>query len=94
MSAEDLGRLFASQDHVARWRAERENASARLELALSAESISFLLSQHDPVHRIGMDREALRVLLSFVRHHDKHRLAREVDALLEGAAYQSRNTAP
>ena len=78
MSANDLGMLFAADEEVRRWTAERENASARLELARTKASRSFLLSQYEPIHGLGIDREALRILLSFTAHHDKSRLQREV----------------
>lgn len=78
MSAGDLGALFSAQGEVARWRAERENASARLELARAKESRAFLLSQHEPLASLGIDREVMRKLLSFTAHHDKERLLREL----------------
>jgi len=62
--------------------AERENVEARLDLALTRECCALLLSQHDPVHSLGMDREALKVLLDFTRHHDPARLWRECEAIL------------
>lgn len=74
----DLQELFMTQEQVARWKAERENASARLELAQARSCCAYLLSQHDPVHSLGIDREALRILLHFISHHDKGRLAREI----------------
>lgn len=82
MAADDLGRMFSANEQVARWRAERENATARLELAQASEARAFLLSQYEPVNRLGIDREALRVLLAFTAHHDKARLDREVTAFL------------
>jgi hypothetical protein len=83
MANNDLGNLFTSHDHVKRWTAERENASARLQLARQAEAINILLSQHEPIHSLGIDREALRVALDFIIHGDKHRLNREVAKHLE-----------
>jgi hypothetical protein len=77
----DLGRLFSAHDKVERWTAERENATARLELARRDENAAFILSQHEPVATLGMDREALRVLLDFLYHGDKARLNRAVSAL-------------
>lgn len=74
----DLGSLFSAQAEVRRWRAESENASARLELARVRESIAFLISQHEPVASSGVDREKLRHLLSFVQHHDVARLGRDL----------------
>lgn len=80
-NAHDLADLFAATDRIARWTAERENATARLELARAAEARAYLLSQHEPVASLGIDRNVLRVLLAFTAHHDKARLAREVAAL-------------
>ncbi len=79
----DLARLFSSHEQVARWRAESENASARLDLALTREASAFLLSQYEPVNKLGVNREPLRVLLAYLAHHDKKRLEREVAAYLE-----------
>lgn len=78
MSAGDLGALFSAQGDVARWRAERENACARLELACACESRAYLLSQHEPLASLGIDREVMRKLLAFTAHHDKDRLRREL----------------
>lgn len=81
MSANDLGRLFSAHEQVKRWTAERENASARLELAQIRERSAHLLSQHEPVASLGLDREALRVALNFLAHGDLHRLGREHEEL-------------
>jgi hypothetical protein len=64
----DLRSLYVAQDRVARWSAESENASARLELARMEERMAYLISQHEPVHSLQIDREVLRTLLTFVRH--------------------------
>ena len=77
----DLGRLYAAQDRVRRWSAERENAEARLSLARADEARARLLSQHEPVASLGIDREVLRVLLAYTVHHDEKRLARELTTL-------------
>jgi len=81
----DLTNLFDSHTHVARWTAERENASARLDLARASEARAYLISQHEPIHSLGIDRNVLRVLLHFTAHHDKARLTRELAALKESA---------
>lgn len=77
----DLERLFKEQDQVARWRAEVENATARLQIARMNEHCAYLMSQYDPVHSFGLDRDRLRLLLDYVRHGDLARLAREHEAL-------------
>lgn len=86
--SEDLQRLFSGHESVRRWRAEKENADARLELALAAEARAFLLSQYEPVNKIGIDREALRVLLSFIGHHDTARLMRDVETYIGGGRHE------
>ena len=83
MSAGDLDQLFDSQERVRRWTAERENASARLQLARIDEACAFLLSQHEPVASSGVDRPSLRVFLSFIKHGDEARLARDLHELKE-----------
>lgn len=78
----DFGMYPSNTDAARRWTAERENAGAQLELALTRECCRLLVSQCDPVHSLGIDRDALKVLLDFVQHHDTHRLRRECEALL------------
>ena len=58
---------------------------SKLELARTRECCALLLSQHDPVYSLGVDRARLKVLLDFVRHHDPARLRRECEALLPKA---------
>ena len=81
----DLAQLFSAQEVVRRWKAERENAEARLELARAAESRAVLLSGHEPVHSMGINRESLRALLAFTVHHDQGRLDRDLAAIELGA---------
>ncbi len=78
----EFGMYPNNNNEVRRWLAEGENASARLELARMRECCRLLVSQHDPVHSLGIDRVALSVLLDFVQHHDTNRLRRECEALL------------
>jgi hypothetical protein len=77
-SVTDVVRQMMARDDVARWRAESENASARLELAKHKQNISDLLAQHQPVDELGIDRDKLRLLLLFVLHGDMNRLKREM----------------
>ena len=74
----DLCSLFMREETTRRWRAERENASARLELALIYEHIAYLISQHEPVASLGIDRNELRAILAYIHHGDINRLKREV----------------
>lgn len=77
-----FGMCPSNNNEVLRWRAEKENAEARVQLALSKECCKLLMSQSDPVNSLGIDREALGVLLSFTQHHDTARLRREAEAYL------------
>ena len=81
----EFGMYPSNNDTVRRWMAEYENASAQLELARTRECCALLLSQHDPVYSLGVDRARLKVLLDFVLHHDPARLRRECEALLPKA---------
>lgn len=75
----DLLDLYRAHDSVSRWKAERENADARLQLARHEECIAHLLSQHEPVASLGLDREKLRFALDYIRHGDLKRLLREIE---------------
>lgn len=79
-------RANSASDRIDRWRAERENASARLQLAERDRAAALLVSQHEPVHSLGIDRNALRVLLAYVSHGDAPRMQRELAALKEPTA--------
>lgn len=80
----EFGMYPSNTDAARHWTAARENATARLELARTRECCSLLVSQHDPVFSLGIDRAALKVLLSFVQHHDTARLRRECETLIAG----------
>lgn len=73
----DITALLRTEGDVRRWQAESENASARLEISRMHRNIAYLISQHEPVNSLGVDREKLRALLGFVRHGDLKRLERE-----------------
>lgn len=75
----DLIVLFQEQDRVKRWKAEVENANAQLQIARMNEHCTYLISQHEPVASLGLDRERLRLVLSYVRHGDLKRLDREFE---------------
>ena len=77
----DLGTLLMKQETTRRWRAEHENAGARLDLAGWDERMAQLISQHNPVASMGLDRERLRLLLDYIRHGDMQRLDRELVSL-------------
>jgi hypothetical protein len=65
------------EEAVRRWRAENENSSARLEIASARRNCALLLSQHDPVAKLGIDREKLRAVLAYVWHGDVARMERD-----------------
>lgn len=77
----EFGMYPSNSDAARRWAAECENAGAQRELALTRECCKLLVSQYDPVHSLGIDRAALKVLLDFVQHHDPQRLRRECEQL-------------
>lgn len=76
------GMYPTNYDDVRRWKAEKENADARLELAITKHCIDLLISQYNPVEMLGIDRNKLNVLLSFLKHHDADRLCRECTSLM------------
>ena len=77
----DLAVLFSRQDQEARWKAEVENATARLEIARINKHCAYLISQHEPVAGLGLDRERLRLVLDYIRHGDLSRLTRDFEKL-------------
>lgn len=82
----DFNNYMSAQAETRRWIAERENASARLELAGIRERCAMLLSQHQPVQKMDLSREKLRLVFAFLNHGDVHRLDREID--LQAGAQQ------
>lgn len=78
----DFGMYPSNTDAARRWYAERENATARLELERTRECCRLLISQSEPVLSLGIDRDALKILLAFVQHHDTARLRRECETFL------------
>ena len=78
--SDNLINLFRAEEAVERWRAERENASARLKLAEMRKNIALLISRYEPVYSTGIDRKKLQHLLAFIEHGDLKRLAREQEA--------------
>lgn len=81
--ANNLENLFRAEASIRRWTAERELASAKLELARQERARAYLISQYDPVEALGVDRRRLRVLLDFVAHGDDGRLLREAGAVVQ-----------
>ena len=75
----DLSRLFHNQDITRRWSAENDNASARLQLAQRDERMSYLISQHEPLAKMDLDREKLRLLFHYIKHGNMDRLERDLN---------------
>ena len=73
----DLSLLFKAEERVRHWKAEAENASARLDMALMERNMRYLISQHEPVASLNIDREKLRHILSYIEHGDVNRLIRD-----------------
>ena len=63
----DFTRMQAHIEEQRRWRAECENAGARLELAQIKARLAEVLSQHQPVADLKLDRDDLRVVIDYVR---------------------------
>lgn len=79
--------MYPSNDvSVQRWNAERENATARMELERIRACCQLIISQHDPVASLGLDRDRLAVVLNFVRHGDTARLRRDCAAIISSSA--------
>ena len=76
----DLQRLFSAQDKTARWKAEMENATARLELARIEERSAYLISQAEPVNNLLINRGQLKAVLSYLHHGNLNRLKEETEA--------------
>jgi hypothetical protein len=73
----DFAKLMIDEEAVRRWTAEHDSAGAHLEIAQARRNCSFLISQHDPVAKLGIDREKLRAVLAYVWHGDLGRLERD-----------------
>ena len=73
----DFQNYMTAQVEVQRRIADRDAADAKLQLARQSCNAMMLLSQHEPLRGLGLDREKLRHVLSFIKHGDLARLARE-----------------
>ena len=74
----DLELLFKAEEKVARWIAEYNYASAQLTLAKARRNMRYLISQHEPLSSLGVDRDKLRIIFSYVEHGNTVRLKNEV----------------
>ena len=75
----DLALLFKADEKVSRWTAERNYASAKLDVELMNRNMRYLISQYEPLCYIGVDRNKLRIIFSYVNHGDLKRLKREIE---------------
>lgn len=79
----DLGKLLNCQETSARYLAELGRASARLELAKVDEHCAYLISQHEPIASLDINREQLRLVLRYIKYGDMDRLVRSFKLLKE-----------
>lgn len=63
----DFAHYMRSKEKTKRCYAEYNAASIALDSACMEERIAELLSQHEPAASIGIDREKMRQVLSYVR---------------------------
>lgn len=75
---DDLALLFKAEERVLRWKAERNYATAELDIALIEKNMRYLISQYEPLNSLKIDREKLRGLFSYIKHGDLARLEREI----------------
>lgn len=77
----DLSEFFNKEEISRRWKAETENASARYELALINEREARLISQHDPLAKLNINRDHLRLVFAYLHHGNLSRLNKEIEEL-------------
>lgn len=63
----DFSRYMNAKEITARHRAQRDAASAGLDLAIMRERCAEVLSQHEPINTLGLDRDAVRRLVFFIQ---------------------------
>lgn len=66
MDPHAFSRYMQAKETTARRRGEREAASAQLELALVRERCAEVLSQHEPINALGLDRDAVVKLVRYI----------------------------
>lgn len=89
----DLELLFKAEDKVTRWIAERNYASAQLDLATMRRNMRCLISQHEPLNSIDIDRDKLRIIFSYIEHGNATGLVNEIRNLENGKRKESENLA-
>ena len=75
----DLELLFKAEEEVAKWKAERNYTTARLEIATMRKNMRYLISQHEPLNSSDIDREKLRYIFSYIEHGSILRLRKEIE---------------
>lgn len=65
-TGQEFGRFMAAQAETRVARAEYNSASRALDLALIRERCAEVISQHQPVAALGLDRDALAKVLTYV----------------------------
>lgn len=63
----DFSEYQNAKEITRRYRAEREAADARLDKAMMQERMAELISQHEPVASMGIDRDKLREAILYIR---------------------------
>lgn len=64
---QDFNRYMSAQETTRRYRAERNAASAHVDAAEMRERCAQVMSQHEPLNTLGIDREAARRLVRFIQ---------------------------
>ena len=89
----DLELLFKAMREVDKWMAERNYASSQLDLAMMRKNMRELISQHEPLHSVDIDRDKLRAVFSYLEHGNATRLENEVRNLRNGKRKEAENLA-
>ena len=64
----DFGNYMLAKERTAAARAKHDAATTTLNLSIFQERCAELVSQHEPVASLGVDRDALRKIVQFIYH--------------------------
>ena len=64
----DFQNYMLAKEQTAVARANHEAATATLSLCIFRERLAELISQHEPIESLGVDRDALRKIVQFIYH--------------------------
>ena len=78
-----FARLMHAETEVLRAQEAYSHGATHLQLSRMRRNMAFLLSQHEPVKSLGIDRDRLRLALEFIEHGDEKRCARDLVEQLE-----------